>query len=217
MPNAALANSARPRVSKPRPRRWRPLALTLLLPITVVGYYRGLNGLSVEPTQSHPLEPRSLPARVSALGRLSPAGEVVSVAPPTPAGAIAAPRIDQLLVTVGDDIKAGQVVAILDTRRSRAATVLEARAKVEVAKAKLAQVRAGPKPHDVSAQEAVIRSSEADLSAAQEDFERANRLVALNAVSREEYTLSSTEMRAGTCHPRPGQGPTRFNQDDPAG
>jgi HlyD family secretion protein len=119
---------------------------------------------------------------------LSPSGEVVSVAPPTPVGAIAAPRVDQLLVAVGDAIKAGQVVAILDTQRSRAAAVLEAKAKVEVAKAKLAQVRAGPKPHDVRAQEAVIRRSEADLVSGQEDFDRANRLVALKAIAREEYT-----------------------------
>ena len=188
MANATLTLSALPRVSTSRPRRWRPLALTLLLPVAVVGFWRGLHALSVEPTQSPAPEPRSLPARVSALGRLSPAGEVVSVAPPTPAGAIAAPRVDQLLVAVGDAIKAGQVVAILDTQRSRAAAVLEAKAKVEVAKAKLAQVRAGPKPHDVRAQEAVIRRSEADLVSGQEDFDRANRLVALKAIAREEYT-----------------------------
>ena len=119
MPNAALANSAVHVVSKPRPRRWRPLALTLLLPISVVGFRWGLHALSVEQTQSHPPEPRSLPARVSALGRLSPAGEVVSVAPPTSAGGNCGSARRSALVAVGDDIKAGQVVAILDTRRSR--------------------------------------------------------------------------------------------------
>jgi HlyD family secretion protein len=94
------------------------------------------------------------------------------------------------LVRVGDEVEAGQIVAILDTQRSRAATVIEAKAKVEVAKAKLAQVQAGPKRHEVSAQEAVIRRLEADLMAAQEEFERTGRLIHAKAVSREEYTLS---------------------------
>jgi HlyD family secretion protein len=105
-------------------------------------------------------------------------------------GALAGARVDQLLVTVGDEVKAGQIVAILDTQRSRAATVLEAKAKVEVAKAKLAQVQAGPKPEEVKAQETVIRRSEADLLAAQEELERRQRLITTNAVSREEYTSS---------------------------
>ena len=85
-------------------------------------------------------------------------------------------------------------MAILATQRSRAAAVLEAKAKVGVAKAKLAQVKAGPKLQDVRAQEAVIRRSEADLGSAQEDFERTNRLVASRAVAREEFTTRRSRL-----------------------
>jgi HlyD family secretion protein len=105
-------------------------------------------------------------------------------------GSSAGARVDQLLVTVGDEVKAGQTVAILDTQQSRAAIVLEAKARVEVARAKLAQVQAGPKRQEVSAQQAVIRRSEADLIAAQEEFERTKRLTDSNMASREEFTLS---------------------------
>jgi HlyD family secretion protein len=105
-------------------------------------------------------------------------------------GALAGARVDQLVVAVGDEVKAGQIVAILDTRRSRAAAVLEATAKVAVAKAKLAQVLAGPKTEEVRAQEAVIRRSEAELLAAQEEFERRKGLIHSDAVSREDYTSS---------------------------
>jgi HlyD family secretion protein len=124
------------------------------------------------------------------LGRLAPEGEVVSVAPPTSAGTVAASRVDELLVAVGDEVKAGQVVAILHTRRSRLAAVLEAKAKVEVARAKLAQVRAGSKIEDVRVQAAVIRRSEVDLVAAREDFDRVDRLAARNAASKEEHSSS---------------------------
>jgi HlyD family secretion protein len=133
-------------------------------------------------------EPRSLPASVSALGRIAPSGEVIAVAPPTPTTTREGGRVDQLLVQVGDHVEAGQIVAVLDTRDRRAAMVNEAEAKVEVAKAKVAQVQAGAKPEEVRAQGAVIRRSEADLVAAQEDFERARSLIQANAISREEHS-----------------------------
>jgi HlyD family secretion protein len=190
MANTTLPLTAHPRVRKPRLQSRRWFWLALLLPIAVGGYGGALYTPSLHPSQPSTPVRRSLPARVSALGRLAPEGEVVAVAPPTLIGASAGTRVDQVLVTVGDEVKAGQIVAILDTQRSRAATVLEAKAKVEVAKAKLAQVQAGPKRHEVSAQQAVIRRSEADLLAAHEEFERTQRLSHSKAVSREEYTLS---------------------------
>src|SRR5712692_10478634 len=153
-------------------RQWRLLWVTLLLPVAAFGLWRGLRG----PAQSPGSEPRSLPARIGALGRVAPEGEVVSITAPIQTGALAGARVEQLLVDVGDETKAGQVVAILDTNRSRAAAVVEAKAKVEVAKSKLAQVNYGPKPEEVRAQEAAIRRSEADLVAALEDFERGRRL-----------------------------------------
>src|SRR5438093_12706684 len=108
---------------KPRRRRWRLLWITLLLPVAAFGLWRGLRAFSRDPSQSPGSEPRSLPARISALGRLAPEGEVIGVAPPTLTGALAGVRVDQLLVTVGDEVKAGQIVAVLDTKQSRAATV----------------------------------------------------------------------------------------------
>ena len=179
-------HTARPPVANRNGRRLR--WVTLLLPVAAVGLWAGFRALPLEPAQGPSSEPRSLPARVSALGRLSPEGEVVAVAPPTPTGTLAGARIEQLLVRVGDEVKVGQVVVILDTHRSRAAAVLEAKAKVEVAVAKLAQVKAGPKPEDVRAQEAVLRRSEADLVESQEEFERGSRLVVGRAMSVEGFS-----------------------------
>jgi HlyD family secretion protein len=71
---------------------------------------------------------------------------------------------------------------------------VEANAKVEVARAKLAQVRAGPKVEEVKAQEAVIRRSEADFAAAQEEFDRRSRLFGARAVAQEEYSSSRQKL-----------------------
>jgi HlyD family secretion protein len=175
-------------VGKPLLLRRRWLWLTAIVAIAGTGLLASSHALSRDSTQIQPSQATPVLARVSALGRLAPEGEVVEVAPPTQAGSIAGARVDQLLVKVGDEVRLGQVVAVLDTQASRAASVLEAKAKVEVARAKLVQVQAGPKPEEVRAQEAVIRRVQADLLAAQEEFDRRARLINVNAVSKEEYT-----------------------------
>ena len=83
---------------------------------------------------------------MSALGRLAPHGEVIKIAP---VSGSEGGRVDRLLVDVGDWVEAGQVVAILDPYRRREAAVQKAQAEVGVARAKLAQVLAGPKLEEV--------------------------------------------------------------------
>jgi HlyD family secretion protein len=61
------------------------------------------------------------PARtVGALGRLEPAGEIRVLAAPI-AGVGGSPRISRLLVSEGDRVERGQVLALFDTRPSLAA------------------------------------------------------------------------------------------------
>jgi HlyD family secretion protein len=96
-------------------------------------------------------------------------------------------RVDQLLVDVGKWVKAGQVVAILDPYRRREAAVSQAQAQVGVARAKLAQVRAGPKPEDVRAQEALVSRSRAEVRAAERDLGRQSALLKRAASSRQDF------------------------------
>ena len=191
METATLADTARPTQSsststKPRRRQRRLLWIGLWLLIAAAGIGGAQHWLY--PPPEPPPEPRSLPPRVSALGRLAPESEVISVAPPTPTGAMSGARVDELMVAVGDYVKAGQVVAVLDTYRGRAVALRQSQAMIAVSRAKVALIRAGPKLEDVKAQEAAIRRAEADLVSAQEDYERASRLVGSNAIAREDYS-----------------------------
>ncbi|MBI1346277.1 biotin/lipoyl-binding protein [bacterium] len=163
-------------------RRWVWTGLWLL--VISVGLVIGRTWVFPPPV---PLPvPRDLPPTVGGLGRLTPEGDVISVAPPTPTGAMSGARVEKLLVSVGDEVKVGQVLALLDTHRGRAASVRQFQAMIAVAKAKLALIKAGPKLEDIRVQEAVIRHSQADLADAVSSYERAEILATKNTFTREE-------------------------------
>jgi HlyD family secretion protein len=130
-----------------------------------------------------PIEPRVIPIGVSALGRLSPQGEVIKV---VPASGADGGRVDKLLVEVGEWVEAGQIVAILDPYRRREAAVQQAQAQLGVAQAKLAQVLAGPKLEEVQAKEALINRWSAEVQAAERDLGRTATLFKRAAGSRQE-------------------------------
>ncbi|AFY31329.1 ABC exporter membrane fusion protein [Calothrix sp. PCC 7507] len=96
--------------------------------------------------------------KVTALGRLQPEAEVLSLSAPL---ALDGDRIAQILVKEGDRVKAGQIVAILDSRDRLQTAVLQAKKQVAVAQAKLAQVRAGAKTGEIQAQRATIERLQA--------------------------------------------------------
>lgn len=90
---------------------------------------------------------------VTALGKLAPQGEIVKVSAPISTDGV---KIERLLVAEGGTVKAGQVIAILDSRGRLQAAVDEARAKVSVAQASLVKTKAGAKQGEINAQKATI-------------------------------------------------------------
>ncbi len=90
---------------------------------------------------------------VTALGRLAPRGEVIKLSAPTSSQEN---RVDRLLVKEGDRVKAGQVIAILDSNDRLEAALAEAQEQVNVAQAKLDVTQAGAKQGEIAAQRAEI-------------------------------------------------------------
>jgi HlyD family secretion protein len=102
-----------------------------------------------------------IPEAVAALGILEPQGEVIVIsAPAFSEGA----RVDQLLVKRSDQVKAGQVIAILDSRPRLEAALKKAQTEVLVAQTQLALVKAGAKQGEINAQKAQIDNLKAELS-----------------------------------------------------
>ncbi|MBV6626063.1 MAG: biotin/lipoyl-binding protein [Rivularia sp. (in: Bacteria)] len=97
---------------------------------------------------------------VTALGRLEPKGEVIQLS--APAMGAEGSRVEKLLVSEGDNVKADQVIAILDSRDKLMAAFKEAKEAVRVAQANLALVKAGAKKGDIEAQKASVSRLQAE-------------------------------------------------------
>lgn len=121
----------------------------------------GLRTFQSTQQRSVPAPAVTVPAitKVTALGRLEPRGEVIQLSAPTSAEGS---RVAQLLVKQGDKVKAGQVVAILDSRDRFLASLEQAKEQVSVAQSKLAQVKAGAKVGEINAQKATIARIKAE-------------------------------------------------------
>jgi HlyD family secretion protein len=94
---------------------------------------------------------------VTALGRLTPQGEVIKLSAPS---ASEGARIEILKVEEGDRVSQGQIIAILDTRDRLAATLQQADKEIKVKQAELAKIQAGAKTGVIGAQKAEVAKSE---------------------------------------------------------
>ncbi|MBD2152108.1 ABC exporter membrane fusion protein [Pseudanabaena sp. FACHB-1277] len=98
---------------------------------------------------------------ISALGRLEPQGEVIKVASPS---ALGTSRIVKLMVKEGDQVKQGQVIAILDSYDRSVAALLQAQSQAQESATNLDRVRAGAKSGDIAAQEGNVQSAAANIN-----------------------------------------------------
>ncbi|NEQ27839.1 MAG: HlyD family efflux transporter periplasmic adaptor subunit, partial [Microcoleus sp. SIO2G3] len=96
---------------------------------------------------------------VTALGRLEPKGEIIQLSAPA---STEGSRVEKLLVREGTQVKEGQMIAILDSRDRLTAALAEAQEHVRVAQANLAQVKAGAKQGEITAQKAAIARIQAE-------------------------------------------------------
>jgi HlyD family secretion protein len=90
---------------------------------------------------------------VTALGRLEPKGELISVSAPSSNDGS---RLETLLVKEGDAVKRGDIIAVLNSQARLAAALQQAEEQVGVAGAKLAQVKSGAKTGEIQAQRSEI-------------------------------------------------------------
>ncbi|MGL5832819.1 MAG: HlyD family efflux transporter periplasmic adaptor subunit [Waterburya sp.] len=136
--------------------RW----LTIL---SLLGIISGCDLSSLAQSQDPTTEtkPKVLPPKqVVALGKLIPKGEVIKLSVANAEDS----RVNQILVEEGDLVEKNQVIAVLQGLENRQRDLEAAEKEVELAQAKLDQVRAGEsKQAELAAQQANISRLESQL------------------------------------------------------
>ena len=123
---------------------------------------------------------------VACLGHLIPGEGVIALGAPYAQGG--GPSIlSELRVRRGEQVAAGQIVAVLQNHDAAAADVAAARANAALSESALARVRAGAKADEIAAERAAVAQREAAFENEKLALARARQL-------RERHDLSVAEM-----------------------
>ena len=120
---------------------------------------------------------------VVSLGRIIPRGDVISVATPSGAGDA---RIAELRITIGDQVEAGEILAILDNLSHLQSAVASAQAALRVQEANLAQTRASNTASRAEAQ-ASLERAQASANVAQSELDRITTLFERGVLTRASF------------------------------
>ncbi|MBW4499551.1 MAG: ABC exporter membrane fusion protein [Scytonema hyalinum WJT4-NPBG1] len=144
------------------PSRWQIILAALIASATGLLFFQNVSRKSNVQTQPAKV-PKAAPTRVAVtgLGRLQPQGEVTKLFAPSSQSGV---RVEKQLVNEGDEVRAGQILALLEGYARSRAALQQALDKVQIAQAQLAQVKAGAKPGDINAQKAAIARLESQLT-----------------------------------------------------
>ncbi|KZL48566.1 MULTISPECIES: ABC exporter membrane fusion protein [Cyanophyceae] len=157
-----MQNSKLDRSISPQSILRPPFFIAIIVSLTVIGS-SVYTVLKFQDTlnQKAPAPAALLPElkTVTALGRIEPQGKVIKLSATT---STEGSRVEELLVREGDRIKAGQVIAILDSRDRLLAALKEAEEQVKVEQANLNRIQAGAKRGEILAQSATIARLEAE-------------------------------------------------------
>ncbi|ABA23704.1 heterocyst specific ABC-transporter, membrane fusion protein DevB [Trichormus variabilis ATCC 29413] len=98
---------------------------------------------------------------VAALGRIQTKDKIINLSGPS---ALQTARLDQVLVKEGDNVRRGQLIAVLDNVSQLQTTLAKAQMGVRVAQSQLSQAQAGTtKQGEIAAQQARIASLQAQF------------------------------------------------------
>lgn len=122
----------------------------------------------------------AVPLGVGALGRVEPASRIRKLNQP---GGMAVTRLERLLVTEGDEVRAGQLLAEFADTGTKDAAVAQAEAALAEQRAALARTREAGRESEVTAQRARIASMAAQEEIARREMTRTDRLVPSGAGS----------------------------------
>ncbi len=130
---------------------------------------------------------------VGCVGRIAPENGTFFVSAHASGGRI--PVIAQLLIHEGQQLSAGEIMAVLDSRAHLESAVREAQARLYLAQARLARVKAGADPSEAEVIKAEIARLEISRDAAQREYARNEPLYKQDFVSKAQMDVLDTRVR----------------------
>lgn len=127
---------------------------------------------------------------ISCLGRILPGERIIRVS------ALPSSLIQELRVSRGDTVQAGQVLAVLRNYRLALAAQSQAEAEAEAVSYKLALAKAGEKAETLDSQRAIVDQQLALLKKAEKDFERHQSLASKNVLSQSDFDETTANLNA---------------------
>jgi len=104
-------------------------------------------------------------------------------------------RVVELAVDEGDTVKAGQLLARLDSAEL-ASVVMQNKASLQEAMTKFSELKAGSRVQEIERAQANVSAQAADLEKAKKDFERADILFKNGAISASQFDASQSAFNA---------------------
>jgi HlyD family secretion protein len=117
-------------------------------------------------------------------------------------------RVIERLVSEGDRVKAGQLVARLDDTEQQEQLALR-RAELAGAEAAYAALQAGSRPQEIAAAQATLHSAEAERDRLRLDFTRQQELRGKDAIADRELEASQAQLKVAEA--RAAEAAERFN------
>lgn len=103
----------------------------------------------------------AMTASVSALGHIEPEGEIITLSAARSLEGM--PRVEKILVQMGEKVYSGQILAILDNINRLQSNLKQAQAQIQVAEARLRLVQAGTKIETLQAQNTRFQRTSAEI------------------------------------------------------
>ena len=123
-------------------------------------------------------------------------------------------RVAERLVSEGDKVNAGQLIAKLDDAEQKEEVALR-QAEVGVAQAALAELEAGSRPQEIAAAEATLRSAEAERERAHLDFNRQQQLREHDAIADRQIEASRAQLTVAEAHAAEAAAHLKLVQEGP--
>ena len=123
-------------------------------------------------------------------------------------------RIVELAVDEGDTVKAGQLLARLDSAEL-ASVVTQNKASLQEAITKLSELKAGSRIQEIERAQANVSAQAADLEKAKKDFERADILYKNGAISASQFDAALNAFSARTAQFKSAQETSSLVKEGP--